>query len=125
MSHASLHPSPTETSRQPVHGQFACSCREDSSGAAWLDLAGELDLLTSPRFRQTLREAQLCAHMVVVDIRELTFMDCSGVHVLVEAAEKARRAGARLILTRGPAQIDRLFAIAHIDEEIEIFEHGA
>jgi len=125
MSHASLHPSPTATSRQPVQAQFACSCKEDGSGAAWVRLAGELDLLTSPQLKCTLLDAQLCAHMVVVDIRGLTFMDCSGVHVLVEAAEKARRAGARLILTRGPAQIDRLFAIAHIDEEIEIFEHGA
>jgi anti-sigma B factor antagonist len=123
MSQPSSHSSPTTlTSRQPSQTQFACSCREDGSGTAWVHMAGELDLLTSPQLRRMLRDAQLRAHMVVVDLRELVFMDCSGMHVLVDASAEARRAGARLILTRGRAHIDRLFAIARLDEEIERFD---
>jgi len=85
-------------------------------------VTGELDLLTAPQLRQTLREAQLYAHMVVLDLRELAFMDCSGVHVVLDAAADARRVGGRLILARGPAHIDRMFVITRVCEEVEIFD---
>lgn len=122
MSQASALTSSTATGCYAASTPFACTRREDGSGGAWVHVAGELDLLTTPQLRQTLREAQLYAHTVVLDLRELTFMDCSGVHVILDAAADTRRACGRLILTRGPAHIDRLLAITHACEEIEILD---
>jgi anti-sigma B factor antagonist len=122
VSQASALISSTATDRYAAPTPFACTWREAGSGAAWIHVAGELDLLTTPQLRQTLREAQLYAHMVVLDLRALAFMDCSGVHLILNAAADARRAGGRLILARGPAHIDRLFAITRVYEEVEIFD---
>ncbi len=122
MSQASALTSSIATGRYAAPTPFACTWREGGSGTAWVHLAGELDLLTSPQLRQTLREAQLYAHMIVLDLRALAFMDCSGVHVVLDAAADARRVGGRLILARGPAHIDRLFAITRVCGEVEIFD---
>ncbi|MGI9082213.1 MAG: STAS domain-containing protein, partial [Thermoleophilaceae bacterium] len=54
-------------------------------GAAWVYVAGELDVATAPQLEQTLREAQSEARLVVLDLRELTFVDSAGVHVIVDA----------------------------------------
>jgi anti-anti-sigma factor len=121
VSQASALTSSTATDHYAAPTPFACTWR-GSSGAAWIHVAGELDLLTTPQLRQTLREAQLYAHMVVLDLRALAFMDCSGVHLILNAAADARRAGGRLILARGPAHIDRLFAITRVYKEVEIFD---
>ena len=49
--------------------------------------------------------------VVVLDLRELTFMDCTGIHVGVAANNRGRQAGAHLVLVRGPSHVDRLFAL--------------
>ncbi len=100
---------------------FVCTWNQGGSGAAWVHAAGELDLATAPQLAQTLREA-LCARLVMLDLRELTFMDSAGVHVILDAARVARQAGGRLILVRGPAHIDRLLALTGVCDEVETFE---
>ena len=64
-------------------------------------MAGELDLATSPQFRQTLEEAQRAVGLVVLDFRELSFIDSSGIHVILNVADDARRKGDRLLIVAG------------------------
>ena len=54
---------------------FVCSWRVGGSDAAWVRVAGELDLAASPQLRQRLGEAQCAVRLVVLDLRELTFID--------------------------------------------------
>jgi anti-anti-sigma factor len=70
--------------------------------AAWVRVAGRLDLAAVPQLVRTLRQTQLKARMVVLDLRELQLMDSSGVHVIVNASIRARRLGGRLVLLRIP-----------------------
>ena len=42
---------------------------------AWVHLAGALDLATTPQLERTLRDSQSQAQLVVLDLRELAFMD--------------------------------------------------
>jgi len=58
--------------------------------------------------------------MVVLDMRELTFMDTSGAHAITDAAIRARQAGRRLVLLRGPAAVDRVFTLMGSSEHLEI-----
>ncbi|MDQ6776924.1 MAG: STAS domain-containing protein, partial [Actinomycetota bacterium] len=58
--------------------------------------------------------------MVVLDLRKLTFMDSAGVHVIVNASVRARQAGCRLVLVRGPAQVDRIFTLTGAADVLEI-----
>jgi anti-sigma B factor antagonist len=85
-------------------------------------VAGELDLATSPQLREGLREAQRNAHLVVLDLRELTSIDSSGVDVILEAADGARRYGGRLMLVRGPAQVDRVLTLSGACNQVLIFD---
>jgi anti-anti-sigma factor len=62
-----------------------------------------LDLAAVPQLVRTLRQTQLSARLVVLDLRDLELMDGSGVHVIVNASIRARRLGGRLVLLRvGP-----------------------
>ena len=91
-------------------------------GASWVYVAGELDLATSPQLEQTLREAERDARLVVLDLRELTFMDSAGVHTIVDAGIRYRRAGGRMIVVRAPVQVDAVFTLIGVTEDVEIYD---
>lgn len=101
---------------------FACSWHTAGVNAGWVHVAGELDLATSPQLRQTLVEAQRVAGLLVLDLRELSFIDCSGAHVILDVAEEARRDGDRLLIVRGPAQVDRLLKLTAVSKRVPIVD---
>ena len=98
---------------------FACTATHGGLDAAWVYVAGELDIVTAPQLERTLRESQQRAHLTVLDLRELTFMDSASVHTIVAASLSARDAGRRLVLVRGRPDIYRIFMLtgnlAHVD----------
>jgi anti-anti-sigma factor len=70
-------------------------------------LTGELDMLTAPDVRRVLQDA--CEHAdLVVDLSEVTFIDCSNLALLLEARN---RLGPRLRLRRCSAPVQRLLAL--------------
>jgi anti-anti-sigma factor len=91
------------------------SWRDCGRDVAWVQLAGELDMASAPALEQALRDAELRARLVVLDLRELTFTDSCGVRVIVNASRRADRTGCRLVLVRGPSQADRMFALVAAD----------
>jgi anti-sigma B factor antagonist len=120
MLHEPLLPDPIAG---PAHARppaFACSCTNGGLDAAWVHVAGELDIATTPCLVRTLRETQLRARLVVLDLGELEFMDSSGVHAIVNASIRARRVGRRLILLRGRPSVDRVFTLTGSSDEVEI-----
>ena len=88
---------------------FDCSWTDGGLNAAWVHLAGELDVDTTPELEPTLREPQ--ARLLVLDMRDLAVMDSSGVHAIVDAGARVRRLGHRLVILRGPPDVDRLFEL--------------
>lgn len=72
---------------------------------------GELDLATTARLRAEVEELAAAGFaQVVIDLRELDFMDCSGVGLLIALARAVRREGWRLSLFQG-RDVRRLFAL--------------
>jgi anti-anti-sigma factor len=67
---------------------FDLTASRDDQGRCRLTLRGELDLGTAEQLEQALAEAN---GEVLLDLRGLSFMDSTGVRVLLEAAEN--RAG--------------------------------
>jgi anti-sigma B factor antagonist len=104
-----------------VVSPFVCTWRAGLD-AAWVLLAGELDLATSPEVRLTLEDAQLHARVVVLDLRKLTFIDATGVHVILDAACSAQREGGRVMLVRGPGQVDRMLTLTAASDEVLIVD---
>ena len=65
---------------------FDLSVSPDPRGGERVALRGELDLATAGRLEGALSEA---SSPVVLDLTGLTFMDSTGVRVLLEAAERS------------------------------------
>ena len=99
---------------------FLCSSSHGGLDSDWVHVAGALDIATTPQLERTLRESH--ARLVVLDMRDLEFMDCSGVHTIVNASAVARRDGRRLVLLRGIPHVDNLFALTGSAAEVEIRE---
>ena len=99
---------------------FACTATHGGLDAAWVSVAGELDIETAPELEQTLHKSQQLAHLTVLDLRELAFMDCAGVHAIVDASLRGRRDGRRLVLVRGRPDIYRMFTLTGSTGDVDI-----
>lgn len=65
-----------------------------TDGAQSVTPGGELDLLTAPLLARALREVeQDGAGPIVLDLTRVTFMDSSGLAVLLEAVSRSRTRG--------------------------------
>jgi anti-sigma B factor antagonist len=100
---------------------FQCAVSPNGQNAAWVHVAGELDLLTAPQLDRALREAQTQARLVVLDAREVTFIDSAGIHVVEAASKHSERGGARLLVATGPV-LDRMLALTGVAQQISTFE---
>jgi anti-sigma B factor antagonist len=78
-----------------------------------MKLIGEVDLATAPQLREALAERG--ASDVVLDLSELTFMDSSGLGVLLTFAG-SRNGHGPVVLLDSPPSIERLFAIVRLEE---------
>ena len=101
---------------------FACFWSGGSEDAACVHVTGELDLSTAPELERTLQQAESRAPVVVLDLRELTFIDVSGLHVIVNANARAKRADGRSIVVRGARQLDRLMTVTGLWNLLEIVD---
>lgn len=122
MPQASVVTSSAAASLRAAPPQCVCSWEAGGSEAAWVHVSGELDHASAPKLSQTVHDARLHARLVVLDLREVTFMESSAVHVILDAAGDARETGGRLILVRGPTHVDSVLTLTGACEEVEIFD---
>ncbi len=81
---------------------------------------GEIDLDAAPALRSALGAAELDASRpVVLDLSPVTFIDSSGIGVLVEAAQRADADGRRLSIIGCPA-VDRVIEIAGLRDRLPL-----
>jgi len=100
---------------------FGLTIEEHSSGAFTITLRGELDLAHAYTFDEELRRVEATRPTcVVLDLRELTFVDSCGLARLIAARRRAIRAGHRLLVVRGSRAVQRLFALTAADEMFEM-----
>jgi anti-sigma B factor antagonist len=84
-------------------------------------LTGELDISTAPRVEEELRRVEE-GHpaVILLDLRQLEFMDSTGLRVIVSADGRAREDGRVVRLVRGPEAVQRIFRVTRLDERLEI-----
>ena len=91
-----------------------------TSDRATLVLGGELDLRTVSVLRAMLDDIERDAPpLIVVDLRELRFMDSSGLGELVHADQRARSDHRRVVLVTGSAPIDRILTLSGVTGTFE------
>lgn len=99
---------------------FTCDWALDGIRAARVRVTGELDLFTAPQLSDALREALAEARLVVLDLCELDFIDTAGVHVIVDATERASGDGRRLTVLRAPGHVGAIFELTRTDAAVEL-----
>jgi anti-sigma B factor antagonist len=88
---------------------------------AVVSLHGELDIQHHARVTGAFNRA-LDRHpaALAADLRGLTFMDSTGVHVLLRIEATCRRQGVRFFIVRGPSSVDRVLSVLGLDRRFEI-----
>jgi anti-sigma B factor antagonist len=103
-----------------VQSHFRVEVR-NADHATVISVSGELDLASSPALEEELeRVSESGADVVVVDLRELEFMDSTGLSVLVRAHQAAQEHGRRLGLVNGSQQVQRLLALTGVAERLTL-----
>ena len=99
---------------------------QDRDGLAHVVLRGELDLSTVGKVQDELDRVESSAPAVLLlDLSGLTFLDSTGLRCVVTADERARDAGRRLVLVRGPDPVQRVFTITKLDERLEMVDDAS
>ena len=83
---------------------------------------GDLDLYTVATVRPVIRERPDDCDVVVLDLRGLTFFDTTGMRLVVETMQELAPLGVRLAILRGPPQVQRLFALARMEDRLPFFD---
>lgn len=81
-------------------------------GVPVVSISGEVDVATAPILRDRLQElAAGGASTVVVDLHDMTFLDSTGLGVLVGALKRSREGGGELYLVAAQPRILKLLDI--------------
>jgi anti-sigma B factor antagonist len=87
-----------------------------------LEVRGELDLHSATQLRDRLLKVVAAGQQsVVVDLTGLSFLDSTGLGVLVTARNQAQQAGAGLRLVCTSDRMLKLFRITGLDAVFEIY----
>jgi anti-sigma B factor antagonist len=96
---------------------------EADAGTATLAVAGELDLYTSTMLRDALRRLERThPSLLVVDLRELTHIDATGLRLLASAHRRAQGDGRRLVVVKAGPLLHRFFELTALDKLLELVD---
>jgi len=88
-----------------------------------IGVTGELDLASSPALEQELESGTASrAEVVIVDLRQLEFMDSTGLSVLVRAHQRATDNGQRFAVVQGPQQVQRLLSLTGVADRLTLVD---
>ena len=91
-----------------------------------LALSGELDIAVVGQAEQGLGPLEeRRPAILILDLRGLSFMDSSGLRLVLEADMRARRDGRRLVVVRGSEAVHRVFTVATLDKRLAFVDHPA
>jgi anti-sigma B factor antagonist len=98
---------------------FAVAVQRDEA-VATVVVSGELDLATVPQLSAIVAEHR-DARLLVLDLNAVTFIDSTGVRVLLEADRACAGAGSRLmVLLAGDGPVRRVLDLCELDGRLAV-----
>ena len=92
----------------------------EERGVTIVCLAGEVDLENSPKAREVLLGCLKGATAILVDLKDVTYIDSSGVASLVEAFQGAKKQGTAFALAEVNPAARRVLELARLDRVFTI-----
>jgi anti-anti-sigma factor len=113
----SPHPGGSDT-----NGRVALTVRIEDfpDGTSVVVIAGELDLSTIPKMQGPLLEQIAQRPAVLVDLSGLSFIDSSGIGVLIQACRTANGTPMHVLIGPG-SQVERIFSITGVSAAMPVF----
>jgi anti-sigma B factor antagonist len=84
---------------------------------------GELDIATLPELEEAvtrLRSQRL--ERLVIDLRELAFLDSMSIELLLRLHGELTAAGAELVIVRGPRAVNRIFDLMELERVLTLVD---
>ena len=100
---------------------FSISARTVND-ARLLVLSGELDLAGAQTLTRAVADADAMSAVVALDMRGVSFMDSSGLRGLLQAQNRLRAAGSRLLLVQAPKSVLRVLQLTGTDARFELVD---
>jgi anti-sigma B factor antagonist len=93
-----------------------------SEGAdLWVEAHGEIDISTSPKWEAAIVDGLTTGpKRILIDMHGVSFIDSSGLAVLVRSDARADSQGCRLIVRAPTRQVDRVLALAGLSRHLTI-----
>jgi anti-anti-sigma factor len=86
--------------------------------------SGELDLMHSGALLTELFGLIESFRRVVLDLRDVGFIDSSGLHCLLDVDAASRAAGVEFAMIRGPRHVQRLFTITKTEDRLRFVDEA-
>jgi len=105
-----------------VQSHFRVEVRNEGQTTV-IAVRGELDLASSPALQEELdRVATSDAKLLIIDLRNLDFMDSTGLSVLVRAHQRTEEQGRQLAMVKGPQQVQRLLSLTGVADRLTLVD---
>lgn len=94
-----------------VHTGQAWHRLDEAPGCVVVTVGGEVDMHTAPGLRQAVHAAANRCPRLVIDLTQVTFLDSTGLGVLVGVYRRSQDEDAAVSVVVAPGPVPRLFAI--------------
>lgn len=89
-----------------------------------VSIRGEIDIYSIEKFRDSIEEKiKTQASEIILDCSELSYMDSTGMGVLIELRNKTKELGQKIIMMNPRPNIRKLLALTGVDKIIEIVDN--
>lgn len=100
---------------------FDVEVSSDGGAGARVRLIGELDLASVAHAEQALARAA-GGPSLELDLSSLSFIDSSGLRLLLRLHERAASDGCRLVVRRGPRAVQRILEVTTLERRFEFVD---
>jgi anti-sigma B factor antagonist len=84
---------------------------------------GEIDLAAADRLERALQSVQdEPSEVTILDLREVTFLDSTGLRTITTADARARKEGHELRIVRGSDQVQKLLHVTGMDKILPLVD---
>jgi anti-sigma B factor antagonist len=102
---------------------FSMTVEQQAPDVFRVGLGGELDVSKAYTMDEELRSIERLEPLaIVLDLRELRFLDSSGLARILAAQRRASKGGWRLCVVRGCATVQRILALAALDRSLDLID---
>ena len=104
---------------EPATGSRVQVRHRSSSDGDVLSVTGELDLATAAELERRMHDLEHDGfERLALDLRGVTFMDSTGLTVVIAAELRARQHSREMEIVTAPGQVRRLFELVGVDHQI-------